>query len=321
MATYFRGSMSVVLAAALIAQVGCASRAVRPEPLPVPPLASIAALGRTGVTAAWGASNLQMNEPPKGRAAGFGRGAAAGAGATVKGGLVLGSLGVLAGPPGAFWFLGWTAVGVALSPAAAVIGGIVTAVNAQPPEQVERRKAALVDAMTAADLLTTLRDDVIRLGNEQSGHTLVPVGDRKPEGRELGVGSVLELVVRRVALEGEIDPKTGKPKSVWSATDPELQLRLDVDAWLFRKSDGATLYTGEFQASGSVRKFSAWAADDGRDFRHGLAAACEDVARQIASALFPRVALGCDDTSQRCAVGSVWNDMRGECVPCPPAPE
>jgi hypothetical protein len=124
-----------------------------------------------------------------------------------------------------------------------------------------------------------------------------------------------------VALEGEINPKTGKPKSVWSATDPELQLRLEVDAWLFRTSDGATLYTGEFQAFGSVRKFSAWADDDGHDLRDGLGAACEDVARQIARALFPRVALGCADTSQRCAVGTVWNDVQGACVQCPPAPE
>jgi hypothetical protein len=70
-----------------------------------------------------------------------------------------------------------------------------------------------------------------------------------------------------------------------------------------------------------VRKFSAWAADYGRDFRDGLGAACEDVARQIASAWFSRLALGCDDTSKRCAVGSVWNDVQGECMPCPPAPE
>lgn len=263
----------------LIAQAGCASHQ-GVQPVVSPSLTSIAALGRTGVAASWGASDLRLAEPPKGRTGGFARGAAYGAGVTVGGGLAVGSV-----VPTPLWTLGWTAIGVALAPIGALVGGIAVAGKALPPEQVERGKASLVDALTAVDLPATLRDDVIRLGSEQSWHTLVRMPEGKPEPGDREIGTVLQLVIRHVGLEGRME--SGKPVSVWVEADPGLELRVKMDAALIKASDDAVLYTRSFEVFGPERKFSAWASDDGRGFREALLQVSADLASQVANALFP----------------------------------
>jgi hypothetical protein len=89
-----------------------------------------------------------------------------------------------------------------------------------------------------------------------------------------------------------------------------------VDASLLKAADGAVLYTRSFQALGAVRKFSAWAADDGQGLRDGLRTASEDVASQIANAVFPAPpqSFPCEIGSDRCAVGSMWNEVQEECM-------
>lgn len=294
-APLLRGWLALLLALALlVGQTGCARHQLSPleSPPPAPGLTSIAALGRTGVVASWGSQEPQIVAPPKGWAGGFSRGAAAGAGTTLVGGVVVGALPFAGGHNSGtgvevFWLLGWTAVGVALAPLGGVVGGVVGAVKAQPPEQIERSKASLVEAVRAADLPATIRDEAIRLGSERSWHTLVPLTGQGPELGDHDVGTVLEIVIRHVGLERRTNVTTRKPVSVWLDMDPDLELRLNVDATLIKASDGTALYTRSFQDLGAVRTFSVWAAGDGLIFRDDLRSSAERVATQIANALFP----------------------------------
>lgn len=318
-----KSSLSLVLTVTLLAvQAGCANPHVLPKELPpqAPSLISIVALGRTGVVATWQTSDLRLAEPPKGWAGGFRRGAAVGAGAPAAAGVLIGSgaLSAGGGSPGApIVFLAFTAAGIALAPLGALVGGIVGSVRALPSEQLEHGKAALMDAVTAANLPTSLRDEVIRKGSERSWHTLVPLSSPKPEASDPDIGTVLRLVIRHVGLEGRIDPATGTPVSVWADMDPQLQLKLDVDAMLLTVPDGGLLYARSFQALGPIKTFSSWTFDDARAFREALAAAAGEVVTQIVDALCPSP---CVDSLSRCAAGSIWNDVQEECMPCEPAP-
>jgi hypothetical protein len=274
------------LATLLVAlQTGCATmppNVTRDTPQAGPGLSAIAALGRTGVAAVGGAPEPRM--APSGWTAGAARGAAAGAIAPAIGGLVVGAAGLGADSgspgPGIIWFLGWTAVGLALAPVGAAVGAVVGAVQAPPPEQIRRAEAALIAAASAADLPTSIRDETIRLGSERSWHTLVPMSGEGSEAADQEVGTVLEIVVRRVALE--------KLDSVWLVGFvPPLELWLDVDTQLVKASDGTVLHARSFHEQGGVEKFSVWTAADARAFREGLVLAAERVADRIAEEFFP----------------------------------
>jgi hypothetical protein len=242
----------------------------RPEPLSE----SSAPLGSVGVAAGWGTLEQQMAEPPAGKTGGFRRGASAGAKATLVSGFKVGALPLLGlGNCGegcwmvGAWFLGWTALGVVVAPVGAVVGGIAGAVKAQPPEQVERGNADLTNAVAQARLPDSIQDDVIRLGLERTGQVLVPLTRQGPEMGDGDVDTVLDILIRQMRLERR---STSGPLEVWTALDPELDLRVDVDARLVRVSDGEVLRSKSFQQSGPARKFSAWAAADGRALRDGL---------------------------------------------------
>lgn len=74
---------------------------------------------------------------------------------------------------------------------------------------------------------------------------------------------------------------------MWGDLDPEIELRLDVDTRLIKASDGATTLLALLRCLGTVRKFSDWTADSGRVLREGLVLCSENLAEQLASALFP----------------------------------
>jgi hypothetical protein len=154
-------------------------------------------------------------------------------------------------------------------PVGAVVGAVVGAAKTPPPEQVRLAQTALVDAVTAAELPRTIRDETIRLGSERTGHTFVPITSQGPEAAGHEVGTVLEILIRHVGLERRATQST-TPGDVWLDTDPEFELRLDVDARLVRASDGTVLYADLFQEIAPSRQFSVWVADDGRVLRDDL---------------------------------------------------
>ena len=304
-----RPALSILLIGALIAsQTGCASRGGRAATAamtivdrpqqPSPGLSAIVALGPTGVVGVWGASEAHVDAPPSGWRSGAWRGAAAGAVVSVAGGVAIGSMAV--GGRGCIgncrfegaWLLAWTALGLALTPVSAAVGTVVGVVKAAPPARIERARGALIDAVAAADLPQAIRDETIRLGSERTWHTLVPLTGQAPETADHDVGTVLEIVVRHVGLERLPGTSGATLTPAWFEMDPDLCLRLEVDARLLRVSDGAVLYADSFQEIGVRRKFSQWTADDGRDFREGLAAIAGIVADRITRAVFPEPDLG-----------------------------
>src|SRR5262249_36184502 len=166
------------------------------------------------------------------------------------------------------------------APVGAAVGAVVGAVQAPSPEQIRRAEATLIAAASAADLPVTIRDETIRLGSERSWHTLVPMSGEGSEAADHEVGTVLEIVVSRVALE--------KPGSMWLAGfEPPLELWLDVDTRLTKASDGTVLHTRSFHEQGGVEKFSVWSAAEARAFRESLVRAAERVADRIAAEFFP----------------------------------
>jgi hypothetical protein len=276
----------LLAASVLSSQTGCV-RAVPTAASYVqqpPELSTIVALGPTGVAAVWGTPEPHIAEPPSGWLAG----AAAGALVPIVGGLAVGSAGGSAGGyAGALWLFGWTAVGLALAPVGAVAGAVAGALTAPPPEQVKHGQAAIIDAVSAADLPAMIRDEAIRLSDERSRHGVVPMTGQGPETADHEVGTVLEIVIRRVGLEGRTIPGSDKPVSVWISMDPELELRLDVDTRLLKALDGSVLYSRSFRQVGAPRTFSEWTADHGRQFRDGLRWVAERSASHITTALFP----------------------------------
>jgi hypothetical protein len=165
-------------------------------------------------------------------------------------------------------------------PVGAAVGAVVGAAKT-PPEQVQRAQTELVDAVAAAELPRTIRDETIRLGSERTGHTLVPIPSQGPEAADHEVGTVLEILIRHVGLERRAIQST-TPGDVWLVPDPEFELRLDVDARLVRASDSTVLYTDLFQGIAPTRKFSDWVADDGRALRDDLRWIAGLLADQIA---------------------------------------
>jgi hypothetical protein len=286
----------LILAVVLVLN-GCAGRNARVRTVNLLPSeslpASVAPLGSLGIAAAWGTLEPRMPEPPAGRAQGFGRGAAAGARATVVSGFVVGALPFLGGGVwgcqgqgcGAIvaWFVGWTALGVVVAPAGAVVGGVAGAVKAQPLEQVERGKAALINAVAQARLPDSIRDGVSRLGLERTGHALVPLTRQGPEMGDRDVDTVLDILICQMRLERR---STSDKLEVWTALDPELALRVDVDARLIRASDGEVLRSKIFEEFGPARTFSAWAAADGQALREGLEEASSHLTVQVADYFF-----------------------------------
>ena len=160
-------------------------------------------------------------------------------------------------------------------------------VKAPPPAQIERARGSLIDAVAAVDLPRTIRDETIRLGSERTWHTIVPLTGQAPETADHDVGAVLEIVVHHVGLERLPGTRGADLAPAWFEMDPDLWLQLEVGARLLRASDGAVLYAGSFQEVGARRKFSQWAADDGRDLRDRLAGIAGIVADRIAQAVFP----------------------------------
>jgi hypothetical protein len=182
------------------------------------------------------------------------------------------------------WILGWTALGLAAAPLGAVVGGVVGAIKARPPDHVERDKATLITAMSQAQVPDSIRDEVVRLGLERTGLALVPLARQEPETGDRDVDTVMDIIVRRMGLERR--SISDKWASGWSDLDPDFDLRVAVDVELLRAKGGEVLSSKSFEELGAARKFSDWAAGDGRAFREGLEEASSHLAIQIADHFF-----------------------------------
>lgn len=271
-----------------------------PDPSPDPPPAA-PPLGRIGIAATMETLEPLTTDPPAGWAAGFGRGALAGAGTTVIGGVAVGFAPLMGGNCAGrgcsallVWALGWTAVGLAAAPVGAVVGGIVGAVKAQSPEQVKRGKAAVINAVAEARLPDSIRDEVMRLGLERTGQAMVPLTVQGPESDDREVDTMLDIRVRPVEFERARD--STKWASAWSDLDPEFYLRVGVDVRLINPADGNVLSSTGFEEAGTPRRFTAWTADEGRAVREGLEQASSRFANRIADFVFPTLGPAAETT-------------------------
>jgi len=76
--------------------------------------------------------------------------------------------------------------------------------------------------------------------------------------------------------------KLGGPPDV----NPPLTLVCIVRARLVRVTDGAELYSGEFNHRGVTHSLREWADDGGTRFREGISAACNELPAQIVERVF-----------------------------------
>ena len=107
---------------------------------------------------------------------------------------------------------------------------------------------------------------------QQSGGT-VPVRD---------ADTVLEVTVKRLALEGEVKPLFQRPRE-----GSPLALTMRARARLIRTADGVELYANEFGYSGrQLRGLGDWAADNAMPLQQELDRAYEVVAEKIVVDLF-----------------------------------
>ncbi len=258
-----------VLAVLLLGQAGCAT--LGPSATRRSSEEIRAQLGTIGVASAQFAPQVEYRTPPKGGAAATGKGALAGAGASLQ-------LSALAGPLAPLLF-------VLVAPPLVVGGAIHGAVTAQSAEEVEKADAALKSAFAEVKIQEALGDRVLHLARAGTGAPVVllqgrgpAADDDKPDYRSEandGITTVLEVRVYTVAL----GPTSG------SSGNPTLGLGVMAGARLVRTRDGAELFNQSFVSGGGTDKFAGWAENDAKQLREALNLAAAVLARKIVEGL------------------------------------
>jgi hypothetical protein len=163
-------------------------------------------------------------------------------------------------------------------------------------DEIETGSAAIRRVLADATYPAALRD---RLFQEAVTHTglvvvLLPADERLPTAEPgtyrhvtpLGIDTVLELTVHRVALEH----RHRATKSVWSvsATDlnPSLPLVVTARTRVVKTADGTELYAYTREWTGRVASFTEWAANDAEQLREALGQLLPDIARDVVAQVF-----------------------------------
>lgn len=252
-----RNRWSCCLAVALTLLVGgCATVSSPPACVthPSPPSEEVrAAFGPIIIVGAEARPTEIARPPDKGHAAGDG----------ALAGLVLapqagGALG------GGYGF----AMGLFLSPLTAVGGAIYGASAGMSEGEFEQLVGTLRTVALECDVPGRLESGCREATQRLAPWALAP--SNAPVG---GTSTRLELVTL-FALKAQ------------EGIDPPLTLNCTVQVRVLSGSHGAELFVGQFECLGAAHTLRKWAADNGAEFRNGIATACNALVEQIAERVF-----------------------------------
>lgn len=273
----------------LVWQGGCAHQPplIMPPPLPLSEQ-DRAELGAVGIVSAQFTPDAKLSLPAAGGLAGAGRGSTIGARRSLEYGAKGAGQILMAGgsshDPYAGLFIGLLAatslaLGIALAPPAALVGGVYGAVAAEPAQAVEEAEATLKKILAEAKVQEVMRDHIMPVARNEARYALLVLQNQGPPhagelvdyraALDTGIQAVLEVSLLEFALLGE-----------W-LVNPPLKIQMTVQARLVRTSDDSTLYYNRFTYEGSERLFSEWADNHAMPLRKEFERCYDTLAQQI----------------------------------------
>lgn len=256
----------------ILIQPGCAT--IRTGPTPE----ERASFGTIGVSRASFLPKTEFDIPAKGRAEGAVKGAAIAFAGVLEGGMQ--SAHGISGEAAGFYILFLFALATAAMPVGAVVG----AVRAMPGKEAVSNETLAMEILERMRTQEVLRDEVVRVGFEKTERRIVPVDGVGPASADnaatyeslagRGIDTVLEIALRRIALESE----------TWGS-DPPLKFTMKAGGRLIRVSDGAVIDDHEYTASSTSRTFTGWTTDNGallgREYEKGYRKLAADIVLRI----------------------------------------
>lgn len=256
----------------LLIQPGCATLRKGPTP------EERAAFGTIGVSRASFLPKTEFDIPAKGRAEGAVKGAAIAFAGVMEGGMQ--SAHGISGEAAGFYILFLFALATAAMPVGAVVG----AVRAMPGKEAVSNETLAMEILVRMRTQEVLRDEVVRVATEKTERPIVPVDGVGPASidnvatyeslAERGIDTVLEVSLRRIALESD----------TWGS-NPPLKFSMRAGGRLVRVSDGAVIDDHEYTTSSTSRAFTGWTADNGallgREYEEGYRELAADIVRRI----------------------------------------
>lgn len=243
--------------------------------------------GVIAVTQAQYAPEVKFETFAKGKSAGAAQGAGEGFLTAV------GQMGHCGGSFCAIAALFWIATA---GTAGAVYGAVTGYQDALPAEEAERIEQSTRRLLESLSFQQQMGDRLALMTQRKTVKSVVKpdaAGPKRPGEasdygnlRNRGVGSVLEVAVREIALETP-------PRGVdYDRKDPPLYLVIKIDARLQRMTDGKILYNPTSLAVGSqsFRK-AEWEADDSRKFLEQADRAMNALAEKIVDDVFLTIEL------------------------------
>ena len=243
--------------------------------------------GVIAVTQAQYAPEVKFETFAKGKASGAAQGAGEGFLTAV------GQMGHCGGSFCAIAALFWIATA---GTAGAVYGAVTGYQDALPAEEAERIEQSTRRLLESLSFQQQMGDRLALMTQRKTVKSVVKpdaAGPKRPGEasdygnlRNRGVGSVLEVAVREIALETP-------PRGVdYDRKDPPLYLVIKIDARLQRMTDGKILYNPTSLAVGSqsFRK-AEWEADDSRKFLEQADRAMNALAEKIVDDVFLTIEL------------------------------
>lgn len=262
----------VVLIVSLI-QSGCASLRKGPTP------EERASFGTVGVSRAAYPPRFEYDVPAKGHPAGAAKGAAIAFFGVLAGGM---QGGAGAGPGVGIYLIVVTALATAAAPVGAVIGAAYAMPGDEAAES-EKLAMAILERMGTQEVL---RDAILREGSGEAERSILPVDGIGPVSVDndvtygslagSGIDTVLEVAMRRIALESE----------KWGS-DPPLRLAMKARGRLVRVGDNTVIDDHEYLSRSGSAKLSEWTADN----TEMLEAAYGQGYRELAAGIISRIFL------------------------------
>jgi|GEM_PF-1752936 len=255
-------------------QPGCATTHKAPIPEERAPFGTI------GVVQASYLPETEFDVPAKGRPAGALKGAGIAIAAVLEGGM-RGMGGMGGNETGAAIYM-LALVGLAM--ATAPVGAVVGAVKAMPGKEAAASEALTEKVLERMRTQEVMRNEVLQAGIEKTGRRLVPVDGVGPSAADTtaiyeslagkGIDTVLEVALRRIALESE----------QWGS-DPPLKLAMRARCRVVRVGDGTQVDDEEYFFLSVPRKLSEWTADTaallGRAYEEGYQRLAADIIQRV----------------------------------------
>lgn len=271
-------TQALVLFLCSVSFISCAEQPLLPRPLSDDIRVH---LGKVGIVPGRFVPEGKFGIPAAGASEGATRGAMAGGRTSVRAGAIGG--GFAANAP----VLGATALalGIALAPVTAIVGGIHGAIAAESIDTVESAEAVLRKTLAEARLQEVMRDHVVQIARDEARHLLaVPAEALGPSDANeatsyqfltsQGIDSIIEISVLSMTIEGE-----------WSV-NPPLNFRLAVRARVVSTHENSVIYNNRFEYEGATRPFTEWAANNAQPLREEFERSYDTLAAQIVEDLF-----------------------------------